>query len=80
MIFVQFYTLIIQGMNTTKIIDRVKNHSNLTHLSLQAGVSRRTLNMIRAGCLPSVRTLAKIEAALWPKKIAKLLQAPVKEV
>jgi hypothetical protein len=55
-------------MNTTKIIDRVKNHPNLTRLSLMTGVSRRTLHMIRAGCFPSVRTLAKIEAALWPKK------------
>jgi transcriptional regulator with XRE-family HTH domain len=55
-------------MNTLKIITRVKAHKNAAELARLSGVSRRAITSIRAGHLPSIRILAKLEAALWQKK------------
>jgi transcriptional regulator with XRE-family HTH domain len=57
-----------RGMNTTKIIHKVKAHNNVSELARLSGVSRRAITSIRAGHLPSIRILSKLEAALWPKK------------
>jgi DNA-binding phage protein len=63
-------------MDTNKIIDRIKTAPNLSELARASGVSRRVLQNIRAGSMPTMTTLIKVSAAL-PKKAGKVMKPGV---